>query len=732
MKPHVILTLAALLWQFPAAADDPGLSGDGLGQWFEWRGEADTTSPSAIDLSGWLEKPAGRRGRITREGDELRYGGEPIKLWGINVNYAACAPPRDVAERQARFYAKYGINTVRLHKYADGPRWQGILTDRSFVEFDPEKLDRLDYYVAQLKGRGIYTKLSAVFGSTRIGPDDLARAPFADEFPDKKPEGWVTAPQGATYYCAELQDLHIEQVVKMLRHTNPYTRQRHADDPAVAFVELINENSITFFSLRAMQMSPTVKRRAGEAFFAWLQKKYGDEDALRRAWGAGAINCFVDEGMVGEGWHAGVYFPVGNGWFFDPAQLEGAMKDRRQRLLDTMAFFYDQQNAFYDRFVDAIRDTGYAGEITASNWQAGRSLSHFLNLHSDARIGLIDRHNYFNGPSSMLATPGGGLLSAGMQQVEDRPFMLSEWIHVFPSEYGVEGPAILGAYGMGLNGWDVSYIFQNRDDGRFRPELKQRWDAVAPQVLGIFPAVARQVLRGDVGESDLTFVRNVHVPSLTDAGEIGFDDRVEQVYDVKTFTSDTTPAATLAVGRSVVRFTDEPRPTEQIDMADHTQDGVIRSATGQLSWRPGASSRDGYFTIDSPGTQAVVGFADGVAVELADVTITTRSPYAAVYVSALNPTGTIADDQGLLVTTLARVRNTAMRFVDGEMVEPGRPPMLVEPVAVELRLKRGGGAVAYVLDHDGRRTSRKVESEGDTLRLDSATTHAIYYEIVYR
>jgi hypothetical protein len=76
-----------------------------------------------------------------------------------------------------------------------------------------------------------------------------------------------------------------------------------------------------------------------------------------------------------------------------------------------------------------MRKDGYDGEIIGSNWQAGRAYSHFANLHADARAGTIDRHNYFGGDcanDSMLARAGSGIFSSGMQQVADRPFMLSE------------------------------------------------------------------------------------------------------------------------------------------------------------------------------------------------------------------------------------------------------------------------------------------------------------------
>ena len=133
-----------------------------------------------------------------------------------------------------------------------------------------------------------------------------------------------------------------------------------------------------------------------------------------------------------------------------------------------MHFLYTLQCEFFDRYAKAVRAAGYQGELIGSNWQAGRGYSHFANLHSDYQVGLIDRHNYAGGKAnaSMLDRAGSGMLSTGMQQVADRPFMISEWIHCFPSELGVEGPAVLGAYGLGLQGWDASFMFQNGDNGR--------------------------------------------------------------------------------------------------------------------------------------------------------------------------------------------------------------------------------------------------------------------------
>lgn len=728
-------TVKAVL-HLPADADFP-LMADAIpappnaDQWFEWTGTG-RGEGSVFDMSDWLDQPAGRQGRIAAKGDQLIYGGRPIKLWGLNLCYSSCAPDTALAERRAAFYARYGINAVRLHKYADGPGWAGLCSD-SAAAFDPAKLDRMDYFVAQLKARGIFVKLSANFGALPIGPADQAKIPFAHEIPARQGEaGWRLAGQGMLWFSSELQDLQAAQVANILTHHNPHTGMRYADDPAVAFVELVNENSIFFYTtLGALQSTPTIRRRAGEAFFQWLVRKYGTEEKLIAAWGEGQIGTFTAERLADEGWERGVIYPVGNPWFFDPDQLNGSQRARRARLLDTMAFFHEQQLAAYRRMVAAIRATGYTGEITASNWQAGRGFSHFLNLDTDAQIGMVDRHNYFAGTGSMLAVPGGGILSTGMQQVAERPFMLSEWIHEFPSEFVHEGPALIGAYGMGLNGWDVSFIFQNGDDGGFRRELKERWDAVVPQAIGLFPAIARQIYRGDVDESPVVFARNVHVESLK-RGEMGFEDRVKMLYDVKEFGADVLPAAGLAAGRCVARYTPTPQPTDKADLRPYLHNDGVRSATGQLWWKPGANARDGYFTIDTPGTQAAVGFLPSAPLRLQDVTLTCRAPFAAVYVTALSPTGTLARDSRLLVTALARVRNRGMRMVAGQMAERGGPPLMIEPLRLTLDFARKSNAVAHILDHEGRRTGRTLDVANGQVTLDSADTKAIYYEIEYR
>ncbi len=73
---------------------------------------------------------------------------------------------------------------------------------------------------------------------------------------------------------------------RMLSRTNPYRKMTYAADPAIAFVEITNENSLFMWSApRILPNLPDFYRnRLEKRFNDWLQKKYGDDEALKAAW----------------------------------------------------------------------------------------------------------------------------------------------------------------------------------------------------------------------------------------------------------------------------------------------------------------------------------------------------------------------------------------------------------------------------------------------------------------
>ena len=66
--------------------------------------------------------------------------GRRVRLWGVNLSFAACFPTREDAERVAGRMAGFGVNSVRFH-HMDTASWpRGIWTEDG-TSLHPEALE---------------------------------------------------------------------------------------------------------------------------------------------------------------------------------------------------------------------------------------------------------------------------------------------------------------------------------------------------------------------------------------------------------------------------------------------------------------------------------------------------------------------------------------------------------------------------------------------------------------
>ncbi len=686
----------------------------------------ENAGPSVISMNEWLDKPAGIHGGVRMVGDHFEFEDKtPVKFWGVDLSYGGgCAPEKKTAEFTAARFAKYGVNGVRLHKFSYPTDQMGIGELNDATQMTPEGLDRLDYFSAQLKSNGVYFGWSHTFGF-HVCPGNRSQLVAYDEI-ERNLKGNT---YGFINFAEDVQDLMIEMVVNLLQHRNPYTGRTYAQEPALSFIELQNEDDIFFFtSEKAFAACPTYRKLFTARFCDWLLAKYGSESKFQQAWSGGL--------KPGESLAAKSIEPQTNPWFFSDAHLPGQTGGTRQRLLDSAAWLHETQNRFYSRFVKAIRDAGYKGPLCGSPWQAPAMLPHYYNLQSDALVGYIDRHNYFGGGlfDSMLAQPGSGYFSSGLQQVANRPFGLSEWIDVYPSLYSAEGPAIVAAYGLGLQGWDASYEFQSQAaprtfDDRVGWPPWGVWEADVPTQLGQYPALTRMLYRGDVQESQIISTRRVSREEL-DTGRFSFSDTVAQQGDTKAF-GGSVPPESLAAGRVVVEFTDQPQPSSFPDLAKYRTGTAIHSSTGQLVWD---TAGQGFFTVNTPGTKAVVGFAEGKEFRLGEVTIQLACPYASLFLTALNKNATLANAKSAFLCAVARNSNSGFKYfvIDSRTLDNGHGPILLEPVKATLTFSSRSVAAVNALDHDGRRTGRSLPVTDGQFTIDGARDKTLYYEVQFK
>ncbi|MEK7477072.1 MAG: cellulase family glycosylhydrolase [Candidatus Coatesbacteria bacterium] len=258
-----------------AVAVHAATGGDIPNGWFPFALADGDGALGAADVSFLNETPAGKDGFVSaRDGHFVDGKGRRIRFFATNLTGTACFPEPAEAPKLAKRLRALGFNLVRLH-FMDIETPAGLLR-KDLVTFDPGQLTRLDDLVAALKAEGIYVDLNLHVARRYPGIVDAA----AERFGFGKVLDRFYPP------FVEMQEKYARD---LLTHVNAKTGVAYAREPAVALVELNNENTLLPF----WGGSPTdlPEPFAGELvrqWRAWLAAKYRTTAALRAAWGPGA------------------------------------------------------------------------------------------------------------------------------------------------------------------------------------------------------------------------------------------------------------------------------------------------------------------------------------------------------------------------------------------------------------------------------------------------------------
>jgi hypothetical protein len=187
----------------------------------------DAAKDSITDISSTLDKPAGLHGFIRVKDGHFFTSKGRLQFAGINNTYEANFPTHEHADLTALRLARFGFNCVRLHHCDEKGFWG---TNNKTV-FDETKLDLFDYNIAALKKQGIYVNLN-LHCSRYLGHNEGVI-----------PTG-VLFDKGIDNFNLSIRDLNKKFISELLNHVNPYTGKAYKDEPAVALIEINNENSI--------------------------------------------------------------------------------------------------------------------------------------------------------------------------------------------------------------------------------------------------------------------------------------------------------------------------------------------------------------------------------------------------------------------------------------------------------------------------------------------------------
>jgi len=646
----------------------------------DWRDNA----AALVDLSSLLNAPAGKDGAIgisdghlaTPEGRRFRIWGVNFRIWGVNVTGSACFPSKEDAPAVAGYLARFGINCVRFH-FLDS-NWSASLFVKGRDDtraLDPKQLDRLDTFVAELKKRGIYTNLNLNVGRNYRKDDGV------------RDYEYLGMAKVVNYFDRRVRELHEEYARQLLTHVNPYTKAQYRHEPAVAIVELVNENSLVEAWFSDRLLGKNAKKRPG----TWTDITPWYADQLTRVY-----NEWLTETLSGEKLNE-LRRAAGIGQSQPVPRLTRAKFEKAPALqFHTEARFYMHlERQYFQGMYDYLKnDLGVKSLIVGTSdhnhWRSGYPL-----LSSTSLCDVVDGHVYWQHPSystdretgnrtfwipntAMVADPvHSTIVQLARSAVEGKPYTVSETNHPFPNEYACEGIGILAAYGA-LHDWDGVFFYT------LEHKTPADWDRRMPGHFDIRPdpvkmanlaAGACMFLRGDVLAAKQTVYRSYTPAQVRESIRHPSSER-------PFFTPGFDPATALVHSTRIRSFEQSGGPYPQVDASS-----AIVSDTGQLAWHQGGVERS-FVTVQTDRSQACTGFMKDVREPLRNLAATVDNEFCSIVLTSLDGKPISTAERLLLVTT-ARSANTGMEWNDKRttLAHWGTRPTVIEPVTGSVTLK---------------------------------------------
>jgi hypothetical protein len=645
----------------------------------DWRDNED----SPVDLSFLLDAPAGKDGFIRAENGHLvKPDGERFRIWGINVTAAACFPSKEDAPVVAAHLARFGVNCVRFH-FLDSNGSAGLFAkDRDDTRaLAPQHLDRLDYFVAELKKRGIYTNLNLNVGRNYRKGDGV------------KDYEYLGLAKVVNYFDEHVQMLHKEYACQLLTHHNPYTNSPYRSEPAVLIVEMVNENSLVeaWFSDRLLgkntQKNPGTWTDVTASYAEQLTKKYN-------AWLQERLSAAeLKELRKMAGVQEGELVPR-----LTKDQFNAAPGKRFH--LEATFYMKLEQEYFEDMHRFLAGTLGLKSLIVGTS-DHNHSKTGYPLLASISKLDVVDGHVYWQHPNyltdpkskrrtfSIPNTPmvndpvNSTVVQLSRSAVAGKPYTVSETNHPFPNEYACEGIGILAAYSA-FHDWDgiFLYTFEHKDPQQWETKMPGHFELRPdPVKMTNLAACAVMFLRGDVRAALETIPRSYSMEQVREGIRSPSSGRPY-------FTPGFAASLPLHHTTRITGFDKEAGPYPQAGSdSPIVSDSSDKSDTGELTWHH-SQKGNGLVTVETERSQALIGYVRNNNETLKNLSAAVENEFCSIILTSLDGQP-IASCGRLLLVATARSANSRMTWNENRtsLSDWGSAPMVIEPVKGKVTLR---------------------------------------------
>ncbi|MCX7762789.1 MAG: hypothetical protein N2252_08115 [Candidatus Kryptonium sp.] len=430
---------------------------------------------SLVDFSFLLDSPAGKYGFV-RVGEDGHFyfekTGKRARFWGVTIAGSHVDIPKEKIETVVEVLARAGCNIIRLHELDNrGGEKFGIVrrnvideahpNENNSRNLDKEYLDKIDYWIYQAQKRGIYIYLvlrayrTFKVGDGIYGAEKMERKGSPYGLFDEK--------------MIELQKEFIDNF--LFKHVNPYTGKPNGLNPAVAMIELINEDSFFFQYDKLDQMIEPYKSKFLKMWVQFLQKKYGNTDNLRKAWTTkDGFSVLSDDESIEMGKVDFPKFKIKK--FTDLNEDKSSRLEHPLRQKDGVEFLMSLQMKLFKSFKEFIRSKGCPIPLTAT------VNSEFINdtYTVAAELDFIGQNMYMDHPSFEVGKEWVGFpvfknenylkrndrwsfpVYSSFYAWEGKPIVIREWALCYPNEYRASSLIHIAVYSL-LQDYDAVIYF---------------------------------------------------------------------------------------------------------------------------------------------------------------------------------------------------------------------------------------------------------------------------------
>lgn len=681
------------------------------GSWAFRPSRDEFAAEALLDLRGLNERVAGEHGFVRRsaDGNDFVLGdGRPARFWAVNDS--AFENGLDLA-RHARFLAKRGINMVRFHCNIT-PNGDDLLA------IDLAERARIWKGIAAMKKEGIYVTFSPYWAGASH------TKPAMGYLDDGGNHNW-----GLLFFDPKLQAAYKSWMKQTLAEKNPNTGIALAQDPALAVIEIQNEDSLLFWT--AQGIKGAARKELRRQFGAFAAKKYGSLENAREGWKDASPSADQDAPDDFANAEAALYLT----W---QLTQHGGNAGQQQRCADQMQFLTETMRHFNQMIGDYLKnDLGCRQLVNAGNWRTANNVTMLDSerwSYTANEVMAVNRYydGVHEGPNNGWAICDGDRftddsvllrpreLPLTLKQVAGFPMMITESSWVPPLSHQSEGPFLVAAY-QSLTGVDAYFWFATGEEDWRQPgsangfmPSEAKWVCATPMLMGQWPAAALMCRLGYIRQGAPVVSERRALADLWQrrmpviAEDAGYDPNRDQDNQSKASNvkEGVNPLAYL-VGPVVAKYGGDSAPSRVVDLGPYIdgQRKTVRSVTGEITLNYG----DGWCKLDTPKAQGVTGFLKAAGdCRLSDIEIRSANDYVTVLVVAmdnkpLKESGKILVQVGTTERPLGwKTKPISIKGRAGEqVVNFGHAPWMIVRADVEVAIANPSLKTARVLDANG-------------------------------